>query len=221
MSKSKYLFEPKEDARSLPDERQGRRSTHVAAAAALVYREGNTEEAANELMAELCSPHTLALDLTTDRPLLSVFGLLSEFASRYPTVTVLPPPPEAPPASVSLHALYFAAGTAVHHTARADVPITLSLHAPEDGAAAIVISASRPSLNKEEAAEVLGLSGERLALLTSLGERGGFTLSLEIGDTSCLRLSVEASRKGRGRVLALSDPSLLSAFFLPLSYFRI
>ena len=123
-----------------------------------------------------------------------------------------------PSVAVSLHALYFAAGTAVHHTAKEGTHITLCAIADEE-TASILITADKAARQEEGALAVLGLDNGRLALLRALGERGGFTLSVTPGERCELRLTVKTATPGTLTVQATSDPSLLSAFFLPISYF--
>ena len=221
MSPGKYFFDTKHDARDLPSEKAGRRNPRVAATASFLYREEDFDRRAEELLASLCSPHALSLDRTKGRPLSSVFSLLKEFAARYPTVTALPPPTVTASVSLSLHALYFTAGTAIHHTARADLPVTLSARHTEGEGAAILISAERASESEEEAAAILGLDGGRLSLLTALGGLGGFSLSVSAGERSSLAITLSPSKVRGAQVTATTDPSLLAAFLLPLSYFSI
>ncbi len=221
MSPAKYFFETKKDARDLPTQ-GSRRSPAVAAATSLIYGEGDVQRIADELMGELASPHTLMLDRATTRPFSAVFGLLAEFSRRYPTVTVIKSEAAMPSVSVSLHALYFAAATAVHHTANEGTPITLEAHiSPSGDAVSVVITAERAAMDEEEALSILGLDGGRLDLLSALGERGGFIPTVCAKGTSEFRLTVKTSPPGAARVQAGDDPSLFAAFLLPLTYFCI
>ena len=78
-----------------------------------------------------------------------------------------------------------------------------------------------PTETEEETATVFGLDLEdRALLLTQLAEEAGFTLSLAVGERCALRFGLSCGRADHVRLLAVTDPSLLAAFLLPLTYFH-
>ena len=149
----------------------------------------------------------------------SLLSLIEGYADRYPTVKVQPLSEAAPNVAVCSHDLYFAIGTALHHLGLAGRNATI--YAEGGDSPAIILQATVPTETEEETAAVFGLDLEdRALLLTQLAEEAGFTLSLAVGERCALRFGLSCGRADHVRLLAVTDPSLLAAFLLPLTYFH-
>ena len=181
--------------------------------------DATVKEATAFLKRELASPHARALSRTAAIPFSTLYGTVSDYAARYPTVTVQPIDGVTPSVALCAHDLYFAIGTAIHYIGRDGIPATL--HAFLGDEPAIVLSREVSSLTIAEMKAAFGLDAERrYEILTDLAEEAGFSVSLRGGDVTELVFRMQRTALGHIRLLANEDDSLFAAFMLPLSFFH-
>ncbi len=225
MDRITYYFDrhPKDDTlrRRLPPEASLIAERLAVSSPTLPRKEDGdpVKDAASFLRRELISPHRRALSHTAAIPFATLYGMVADYARRYPTVTVQDIHGITPSVTLCAHDLYFAIGTAIHYIGLAGLDVTM--HAFGGDTPAIILSREVATGSVRESVTAFGLDTERrYEILEQLAEEAGFTVSIHGGSISELVFRMSGTVLEHIRLLANEDDSLYAAFMLPLSFFH-
>lgn len=230
MTRSKYFFYPgaeeaeqskrREAERHLPSEQSAPQSFafHAGNAELHPFLKESAERTAGDILADLTAMQSRMSSKKTVVPFSSLLSLLFAFCKDFPSVTVQKDIERDIPIATCTHNLLFVIGLIIHHAAANSLPLTV-IGGEDKAGPMILLRSDSSSLTPREAAEHLGLSSYRLAILDRVAAASDFSYEIIPADETEIRFHIPLYTPQTYRVFALTDPTLHEAFMQPTLYF--